>query len=133
MELKPKKKDIQNLDDIKKLVNNFYVKVVPDELIGWIFEDIAQTDWTHHLPKMYDFWESMLLGANSYYGNPMIRHIELDKEARLLPEHFARWKELFFETVDEYFEGPIGLKAKERAESIAGIMENKIKLNRQVD
>jgi hemoglobin len=130
MALKPPKKDIENLNDIKKLVNNFYIKVVPDELLGPVFEDIAKTDWVHHLPKMYDFWETLLLSNRSYQGNPMTRHIELDQESRLLPGHFTRWLALFKETVDEYFSGQIAEKAKEKAETIAGIMENKLKQSR---
>lgn len=122
------KKDIENIDDIKKLVNNFYIKVVPDEVIGYIFEDIIKTDWSNHLPRMYNFWESILIGEYRFDGNPILRHIEINKQTELLPEHFKRWELLFFETVDEYFVGKIADMAKFRANSISNIIQSKIKL-----
>jgi hemoglobin len=124
-------KDIENLDDIKKLVNNFYIKVVPDEIIGWIFEDIVKTDWTYHLPKMYEFWESVLLGTCKFDGNPMLRHIEINNQVNLLPEHFEQWELLFFETVDEYFEGRIADMAKFRARNISSMIQNKINASKK--
>ncbi|MFN8576617.1 MAG: group III truncated hemoglobin [Candidatus Sericytochromatia bacterium] len=119
------KKDIENIEDIKKLVNNFYIKVVPDEVIGWIFEDVMQTDWTYHLPKMYDFWESVIFGT-VFDGNPIQRHIEVNQEVKLLPDHFQQWELLFIETVDEYFIGEKAELAKSRAKSISKIIQNKI-------
>lgn len=124
------KKDIETVDDIKTLVNNFYTKVVPDETIGWIFEDIVNTDWALHLPIMYKFWEAIILSSCKFNGNPIYRHVEIDRLTNLLPEHFEQWKLLFFETVDEFFEGKNANTAKYRAETIANLMENKVNASR---
>ena len=62
------KNDITNRDDIKLLVDDFYKKVQADELLGPVFSHV---NWPHHLPIMYDFWSSMLLGDQSYRGNPL--------------------------------------------------------------
>ena len=53
-------KDIETIEDIKKLVDNFYDKVAKDEVIGHFFTEIAKVDWDIHLPKMYRFWETFL-------------------------------------------------------------------------
>ena len=36
------KTDIRNRKDIEKLVNTFYDKVKTDEVIGYLFNDVAQ-------------------------------------------------------------------------------------------
>ena len=56
------KKDIESREDIIAFVNRFYNKVEADPVIGYIFTDIAKVNWDHHLPRMYDFWESVLFG-----------------------------------------------------------------------
>ena len=39
------KKDITTSEDIRTLIDAFYNKVKVDEVIGYIFNDIAQVDW----------------------------------------------------------------------------------------
>ena len=56
------KKDIETREDIIKLVDVFYDKVKKNEILGYIFDDIAKIDWSKHLPVMYSFWASILLG-----------------------------------------------------------------------
>lgn len=118
--------DLNSRADIQELVKSFYTKVVEDELLGYIFNDVAQVNWDHHLPRMYDFWESILFGTQNFEGNPMDKHIQLSKQTPLTPAHFERWLNLFFETVDENFEGAKATEAKNRARSIAGIMQYKV-------
>src|SRR5215471_1038778 len=113
------KKDIENRSDIKTLIDNFYTKVKVDPVIGYLFNDVAKVDWEAHLPRMYDFWESILFQATGYKGNPMIAHMDLHKKSPLSPEHFARWQSLFISTADEYFQGEVAERAKQRARSIA--------------
>jgi hemoglobin len=116
-------KDITNRHDIMKLVDNFYDKVKIDELLGPVF---AHLDWPHHLPIMYNFWSSMLLGDQSYRGNPLEKHLRLN----IRSEHFARWLLLFKETVNENFSGEKAEEVKLRADSIAGIFQLKMGLIR---
>jgi hemoglobin len=120
------KPDIQTRKDIEQLVNSFYTKVRDDETIGHIFNDIAKVDWSHHLPKMYDFFETVILRQKGFKGNPMETHFSLNKKFPLQSEHFNRWKELFFTTVDELFEGTTAQEAKQKATSIADLMFFKI-------
>src|SRR3954464_5390407 len=115
------KKDIENIEDIKLLVNSFYDKVKADNVIGYIFNDIAKVNWEKHLPVMYDFWENIIFFTNNYSGNPMIAHMNLNQLVALKKEHFEQWLKLFTGTVDELFEGKKATLAKEKALNIAAI------------
>ena len=119
-------KDIENRSDIEQLVDHFYEKVKRDPTIGYIFSDIAKVDWQHHLPIMYAFWESIIFNKNSYSGNPMAVHAKLNAQTPLTVAHFKQWLHLFTTTVDELFEGKKAQLAKERAASIAAVIEAKV-------
>jgi len=120
------KKDIENKKDIEKLVDSFYEKVKKDEMIGFIFTDIVRVNWERHLPVMYDFWENSLFYTGSYTGNPMEIHKHLHKLIPLTSGHFTQWTLLFTSTVDELFDGEKATLAKQRAVSIAAVMQFKI-------
>jgi hemoglobin len=120
------KKDIAGRKEICQLVDAFYEKVRKDELIGFLFNDIAKVDWAHHLPVMYDFWENVLFQTGMYTGNPMLTHTQLHHKFPLTKEHFAQWKKLFLETIEEHFEGPNAELARQRSLSIATVMELKV-------
>lgn len=113
--------DIATEQDIKLLVDSFYDRVAHDDLLGPIFNDVAQVDWAHHLPTMYSFWSSMLLGTMSYKGRPWPKHAPLP----VRKEHFERWVNLFCETVDSLFAGPKAREAKSRALSIADTFQTR--------
>lgn len=114
------------------MVDTFYDKVKANPTIGYIFNDIAKVNWEHHLPKMYDFWSSILLNDHSYSGQPMGKHIDLSKQAPMTKVEFLEWLRLFYETVDEHFKGEVAELAKYRGRSIAGIMLYKIESNETI-
>lgn len=120
------KLDIENRDDIILLVNTFYNNVKKDKTIGYIFEEVANVNWDMHLPKMYSFWSSILLGEHSYTGNPMTIHMELSKLTAMTEKEFTAWLTLFTQTVDQLFAGNKANEAKERAANIARLMQYKI-------
>ncbi|HMH24040.1 MAG TPA: group III truncated hemoglobin [Puia sp.] len=124
--MNPGKKDIENRNDVQLLIDSFYGKVRTDDTIGYIFNDVAKVDWEHHLPIMYDFWESVLFHKAEYKGNPMEVHRLLSQLTPLKPEHFERWKKLFIETIGEHFEGEKAEMARQRAVSIATMIQLKI-------
>lgn len=115
-------RDIETLNDIKKTVDHFYGKVRKDELIGPIFNEKIQNHWAEHLSKLYSFWQSILLGEQTYTGFPFPPHMQLP----INKEHFDRWLSLFTETVDELFAGPTANEAKNRAYKIADIFQEKL-------
>jgi hemoglobin len=119
------KADITDRQDIDRLMNAFYSQALTDEVIGYIFTDVARLDLDHHLPIIGDFWESLLFQTGDYakHGrNPLRVHGELDDRSPLTTEHFERWLEIFGETVDDLFYGPRSDYVKLRAEAIAGNM-----------
>lgn len=122
--------DILNESDIKLLVDEFYKKVVVDPVIGFIFNDVVKLSWEKHVPVMYSFWSSLLLGTTTYSGNPMVKHMELDKKVALTKNHFDRWLNLWDVTVNENFKGVNADEARKRAKHIAGIMLFKVEQSR---
>lgn len=119
-------KEINAEADVIELVNAFYKKVQKNELIGPIFNEVVNDHWEEHLPKMYRFWGSILLGSGEYKGNPMRKHVSLSQAYPLQNQHFDCWLELWNETIDEHFSGPKAEEAKVRAHSIAEIMRFKV-------
>ena len=113
------KGDILIREDVIVLVDSFYDKVRSDELLMAVFEHV---NWPEHLPIMYNFWSSMLLGDQSYLGNPFQKHQHL----KIDTAHFARWLELFTQTIDENFAGRTADEAKSRAVSIASIFQHRL-------
>ena len=120
------KKDITDREDIDRLMNVFYEKLLKDDTINYIFTDVAKIDIKTHIPVIVDFWESVLFNRNIYHNNPMKIHIDMNNQTPLLKHHFDTWLSYFASTVDELFEGSIALLAKERALSIATVMQIKI-------
>jgi hemoglobin len=113
------KKDIETKADIQIFVDAFYAKMPSDDLVGHVFMDVAHVDFSKHLPKMYDFWEMLLMDGKNYQGAPMRPHLEINQKLPLTPAHFARWLQLFYATLDEHFEGPKTEDAKLKARNIA--------------
>jgi hemoglobin len=113
---------ILNLDDIKTLVDSFYGKVRVDTLLAPIFNKVIQDRWPEHLEKMYTFWQTVLLEDHTYYGSPFAPHAKLP----LTKQHFDRWLELFFETINEHFEGEKADEARWRANKMAEMFQYKI-------
>lgn len=93
------KKEIENKQDIELLVNKFYDKVNADAKISKFFNEIVQVDWNLHLPKMYNFWETLLFGKKAFKGNPMLVHILISKKEMIEKEHFNQWLSLWQETL----------------------------------
>lgn len=117
-------RDIQNIEDIKKMVDSFYDKVNQDKELSYIFNDFAKVDWPKHLPIMYNFWNKILFSQGNYKGNPFEKHIPLPIESK----HFERWVEIFCQNIDSLFQGEKAEETKLRAQSIAYIFDNKLQM-----
>jgi hemoglobin len=115
------KADILTRADIEKLITEFYTKVRQDSLLAPVFQHV---DWSHHTPIIIDFWSSLLLGDQSYKRNPFQKHVDLS----ITSTHFARWLELFHETIDDNFHGEKAKEAKERSVNIATLFKHKLGL-----
>ncbi len=120
-------KDIESRSDIETMLISFYKKAFDDDLIGRFFTEVVPLDLVTHLPVITDFWESVILNKQVYRKNVMHIHHHIHELSPIKKEHLDRWVDLFTTTVDEFFEGEKASLMKQRAASIATLMD--IKLN----
>lgn len=116
------KKDIENIEDIKLLVDTFYTSIREDEMLKDIFNNVIQDRWGMHLDKMYRFWQTVLLEEHAYQGSPFVPHSKLPVGKK----HFIHWVQLFGQTVDQLFEGEKASKAKWQGDRMAEMFHHKI-------
>lgn len=83
-------------DLIDQLVEQFYVRVQSDDMLGPVFASKIE-DWGPHLAQMKLFWSSVALSTGVYQGRPMPKHLKLPIDA----SHFDRWLMLFERTARE--------------------------------
>ncbi len=107
-------KSIEERSDISLLVNTFYAKIRKDDLLGPIF-NAHVTNWPEHLEKLTDFWESNLFRVSKFKGNPPFAHQRVDTAERygITQQHFGHWLQLWFETINDLFEGERATLAKD--------------------
>lgn len=113
---------INNRNDVSDLVHTFYSKIRKDELLGPIFnKHISESQWPEHIEKLTDFWETNLFGVAKFKGNPTAKHINVDKSQnhKIEQKHFGVWLQLWFETIDQLFEGELAFKAKQSAHKMS--------------
>jgi len=121
--------DIQSDEDVELLVHVFYGKVQDDKRLDFIFNDFAEIDWNHHLPRMVDFWSNLLFQTGRYKGRPYRQHTRLPIEKK----DFSRWMNLFESTVDELFDGKRADYAKEIAAKIASSFALRMEMDGKFD
>ncbi len=121
------KDDIKNREDVFLLVEAFYSKVRRHDVLGPFFEETI-SDWDEHLELLTTFWESSLFLKTKYMGDPLKAHIEVDKafDHSISELHFGLWLNLWFETINELFEGDYAENAKRRARKMATFIHLKI-------
>jgi hemoglobin len=118
--------DLDSEEEVAELVRQFYGAVAQDDLLGPIFNDVAQVDWAAHLPKLTLFWCRVLFGTVGYSGNPYAEHARIHGLSPLRPAHFIRWLELFNETLDGSWEGPNVEKVKHLAKTVARVHSSEL-------
>jgi hemoglobin len=122
----PARPDIEDRADCERLVRTFYERALTDPVIGFLFTDVAHLDLDAHLPVIASFWETVLLGAQTYRGGAFAKHAALHEKAPLRGGHFERWLFLWRTTVDELFAGPRADEAKRHAERVAGAFHGRL-------
>lgn len=125
------KNDLKTRDDVYLLVSSFYVKVRADQVLGPFFNEVIK-DWDAHLDRLTTFWESSLFMTRRleqrYKGDPLEVHVKVDKENNhsITELHFGLWLNLWFQTIDELFEGENAENAKRRARKMGTFLYLKI-------
>ena len=121
------KLDISSRKDIKLIIIKFYELLLVDENMIPFFEDIVvKNQLEEHLEIITDFWSDLLFDTNSYANNVMKKHVDKNVFVAFKKVHFTIWISYLFETIDAYFEGENAVNMKNRASSIATVMELKM-------
>ena len=121
------KQDISTRKDILHIITKFYDLLLVDERMIPFFEDIvAKNHLEEHLEIITDFWNDILFDTNSYSNNVMKKHVDKNVFVAFKKEHFTIWISYLFETIDAYFDGENVHNMKNRARSIATVMELKM-------
>jgi hemoglobin len=114
-------RDIADGEDVALVVRRFYQAAIPDPLLGHLFR-VGGIEWDSHIPLITSFWARELLGTPGYAGNVASAHLPVMAAPTFGSAALERWVELFCETVDEDFVGPVAERAKARAEQVAGAL-----------
>ena len=127
-------KEISTREDVSLLVTRFYTKVRKNEEIGYFFNEMIK-DWDEHLKKLTDFWETNLFFKSKYKGNPKRAHLDVDEHFNnsIEQKHFGVWLNLWFETIDDYFEGDLANRAKNNARNMASHLFMSMHMSRKKD
>ncbi len=121
------KNDIENIEDIKLMVDTFYARVRKDGLLKDVFENIIQDNWDKHLEKMYRFWQTVIFNEHTYFGSPFAPHATMPVNKI----HFDRWVKIFVENMDDLFSGEKAEETKKRAISMAQLFNSKLEYYRE--
>lgn len=113
--------DLADPGQVAEMVRRFYGDIAQDSLLGPLFNDVAQVDWSEHLPKLTAFWCRTLLSMPGYEGNPYRSHQLIDARSPFTVAHFERWLELFLDTIDSGWVGPKAEQAKALALKVAEV------------
>ena len=126
------RREIQTRRDINQLVRHFYAKVQADKELGPVFHAHV-ADWDAHYERLTDFWEGQLLVRRRYVGNPLAVHQKVDAttDGGISARHFGLWLNLWFEALDELFEGEVVGIAKNRARTMSTLIMLKIFRDRE--
>lgn len=127
------KNDLKKRSDVNKLVVSFYSKVRKNEEIGYFFNNTIK-DWDTHFEKLTDFWESNLFFTGSFQGNPGIAHAKVDMQHNnsITEYHFGIWLNLWFQPINELFEGEMAQRLKNNARKMSTHLFLRIYQNRQL-
>ena len=93
-----RRRDLRD-EDLEPLLITFYSVATIDPLLGSYFAGI---DMTRHMPRIVDFWSTMLFHTGRYSGNAFLPHARM---LGLTNNHFQRWVDILEATVDSQFEG----------------------------
>lgn len=110
--------DLSSRTDVHDLVVEFYREVVLDETLEPIFGEVAEVDWSQHMPTLVDYWSRILLGEGDRAGPVTAVHRRLHRLEPIRAEHCDRWYALWARCVDARWVGPTAGRAKAHAAAL---------------
>jgi hemoglobin len=118
-------KDIENREDVVKLVDTFYENVLKDEQLAPIFGP-SEHHWEQHIIRVYNFWENWLFQTGSYTGGMMWVHMERHATHPMTTALFERWLAYWITCTDALFAGKNAEFVKSKALEIGQVMNAKL-------
>lgn len=103
--------------DLHPLLVEFYRRIAEDPLVAPYF---AELDMSAHLPRIVDFWSTLLFRTGRYTGNAFRPHLEMPG---LTSEHFDRWLATLEATLGSFHAGPNAELMKSFAHRVAYSMQ----------
>ncbi|WP_288955890.1 group III truncated hemoglobin [uncultured Polaribacter sp.] len=126
------KPDISSRQDIKYIITSFYDLLLADKkMIPFFVDIVTQNHLEEHIEIITDFWNDILFDTNTYSNNVMQKHLDKNVFVKFKKEHFSIWVSYLFQTIDSNFIGEKAHNMKNRARSIATVMELKMGLYRK--
>lgn len=123
------KKDITSREEIHFIITEFYKKLISDEEMLPFFKEIVEKNHLKkHIDVIADFWSDILLYTSTYSNNVLQKHLDFDKKVTFKKRHFDKWLLFLKTTINDSFEGQNAQNMKDRASSIAMVMQVKFKL-----
>lgn len=123
------KSDIASRKDIHFIISTFYDKFLSDKSMFPFFEDIINNnELSAHLESITDFWNDVLFDTITYKNNVMQKHLTVHRNMKFKKSHFDVWISYFFDVIDAHFSGEKSVLMKNRASSIATVMQLKMNI-----
>ncbi|MGZ8377401.1 MAG: group III truncated hemoglobin [Gemmatirosa sp.] len=99
------------------LLTAFYAEVERDAMLQPYF---APLDMAAHIPRIADFWSTLLFHTGRYRDNAFRPHAEMPG---LTAEHFGRWLATLERVVDAHHAGPAAEQMKALGHRVAYSMQ----------
>ncbi len=113
------KRDQFPIEQIERMVRQFYARVRDERDLGPIFEERIE-HWPDHLDRMVSFWRAVLRSESTFQmsgrGSPPVLHRQIEV---LQAGHFDIWLALFGEVADEVWGEDEATEVKAAAKRIA--------------
>ncbi len=104
------------------LLTAFYAAVARDPMLQPYF---APLDMAAHIPRIADFWSTLLFHSGRYQGNAFRPHAEMPG---LTAAHFGRWLATLEQVVDAHHAGPAAEQMKALGHRVAYSMQLRLGL-----
>lgn len=113
--------DIEDSGDVERIVRDFCRQATMDDLLGPVFA-AAGIMRNAYIETLVESWSWQLFGVRGYAGNPVRAYQPVHARTPFTVAHYARWRDLFDDTIDSLFVGPVAELAKARARKVAAAM-----------
>lgn len=117
--------DLSTPTQVHHLVTAFYREITFDPLLAPLFDEVAEVDWSTHIPRLIDYWCWILFRRGTNDGDVVSVHRHLHAQRRLEPAHCDRWFDLWSTCIGERWAGPLADRAEQHAATLmAGLAKH---------